>query len=477
MTLIHELSVVQLSSAYRRRELSPVEVVRSYLLRIERHNPGLNAVVWTRRRLALSEARAAEQRFVQGGELPPLLGVPFTAKECISVAGAPLTGGSVFRRHVVASQDAIATARLRAAGAICLGVTNESELGLWIESDNPLYGRVENPHRAGHTAGGSSGGEGCATAAALSAFGLGSDIGGSIRLPAAFCGAFGHKPSAGRVPVEGSFPPVDGAGRLLLGLGPLCRHAEDLYPLLSVLSGQDPADRSTVSLPLPPPDLGGLRGRRVYVWQPEDHWVSAASPEVQAALARAQAALEAHGCVAEPWTPADRAWCTPFWLGIMAHSTGADLWDLATAGERSLASEWFQLIRRDASVTFPVLLMGSAARLRAPEILVARWVSQAAKVRQRVHDRLADGSLLLTPPFPTSAPQHGTTFRRPLDWSYAGMLNVLHLPATSVPAGRDALGLPLAVQVAAGPGQDSLTLCAAQALEQPLGGWVRPAMA
>ena len=235
-------SAQQLARQIRQREVTSEQVVGAHIAYLRRVNPRLNAIVHDRYEAALREARLADQRTAEGGELPPLHGVPCTIKECFAFEGMPHTSGLMARRGRVATADAPAVARLRAAGAIPLGVTNLSELCMWMESNNRVYGRCHNPYDLGRTAGGSSGGEGAVVGAGGSPFGLGSDVGGSIRMPAFFNGVFGHKPSPGLVPSSGQHPPAYGRIWRYAVTGPICRRAEDIYPLMRVLSGPHDSD-------------------------------------------------------------------------------------------------------------------------------------------------------------------------------------------------------------------------------------------
>ncbi len=221
--MITARSAVELAGAIRRRELTAVEVVGAHIDLHRRFAQRINAVVAERFEAALGDAAAADARVAEGVDLPPLLGVPFTVKETIAVAGMPQSAGLVARRDYRAAANAPTVQRLIDAGAIPLGVTNTSELTLWIESNNKVYGRTNNPYDAGRTAGGSSGGEGAAVGCGGSPFGLASDIAGSIRVPALFCGVFGHKPSSGLVPNDGMWPPTEGDSGRMLGVGPLTR--------------------------------------------------------------------------------------------------------------------------------------------------------------------------------------------------------------------------------------------------------------
>ena len=204
-----ERSGIELAGAIRAGELRSREVVDEHIALIERANPAVNAVVATRFDEAREEADAADERIAAAApdeELPPFLGVPCTIKESFALAGMPHTSGLAARSEVVAEQSSTAARRLVEAGAIPLGVTNLSELTLWIESQNPVYGRTNNAYAPARTAGGSSGGEGAAVGSGFAPIGLGTDFGGSIRIPAFFNGVFGHKPSGGLVPHTGHYP-------------------------------------------------------------------------------------------------------------------------------------------------------------------------------------------------------------------------------------------------------------------------------
>jgi fatty acid amide hydrolase 2 len=254
MPSVTERSAVDLAAGIRRRELTSLEIVDAHVQRLRATHAQINAVVADRYEDALAEAQVCDQRIAQAAlrgepldELPPLYGVPFTVKESIAVEGMPQTAGVLARKDQKGAVTATAVQRLIDAGAILLGVTNTSELTLWIESDNQIYGRTNNPYDRSRTAGGSSGGEGAAVGVGGSPFGIGADIGGSIRIPALFNGVFGHKPSRGLVPNTGIWPTVNPSAETLLATGPLTRRAEDLMPLLRILAAADLPDPAEVS--------------------------------------------------------------------------------------------------------------------------------------------------------------------------------------------------------------------------------------
>src|SRR5256885_6728972 len=244
------LSAFEIARLVNRKELSPVEVVEAHLSRIEKLKPKINAFSYIDREGARLQARWAEKIVGNGDELPPLLGVPITIKSCIDVAGMRCEAGSRLRAGYVAAQDATLVARLRKAGAILLGNTSTPEALMAYHTDNVLQGRTNNPWDLARTPGGSSGGEAAAIASGMSAAGIGSDGGGSIRVPAHFSGICGLKPTPGRIPASGHYPPAGGPFSLIGVVGPMARTVEDLQLLLEVTAGYDAGDPVAVSDPV-----------------------------------------------------------------------------------------------------------------------------------------------------------------------------------------------------------------------------------
>ncbi|MEW6431321.1 MAG: amidase [Myxococcota bacterium] len=452
-----------LARSIREGRVSSRAVVEAHLSRIDEVNPMLNAVVASRAEAARAEADAADARLRAGNvdALPPLFGVPCTIKESFALSGMPNTAGLVARKGVTSTEDAPTVARLRAAGAIPLGVTNLSELCLWMESDNRVWGRTNNPYDVSRTAGGSSGGEGAIIGAGGSPFGLGSDIGGSIRLPAFFNGVFGHKPSPGLVPNEGQYP-VPSPGVRLLGTGPLARRAEDLPLLLSVLS-----DTPEPTLPT------DARGLRVVV-------LSGDGPRVSAELLEAQAhaadVLARRGADVQRVTLDGLGGVFDMWAAAMEEASDATFNELLGQGTplHPLVELGRFLVGR-SPYTFPAVGLLAVERLLGRlEARKRKALEAAAKLEARVLELLGDDAVLLYPPYPDVAPKHGRPMLFPFRFVYTGLFNVLGLPVTQVPMGLDARGLPLGVQVAAAPGQDARTLAVAQWLEADVGGWVWP---
>jgi len=455
-------SASELARAIRQRELTAVDVVAAHVNLHRQFAPRINAVVAERFDRALDDAAAADARVASGGELPPLLGVPFTVKETIAVEGMPQSAGLVARREYRAPSNAPTVQQLVDAGAIPLGVTNTSELTLWIESDNKLYGRTSNPYDNSRTAGGSSGGEGAAVGCGGSPFGLASDIAGSIRVPALFCGVFGHKPSSGLVCNDGMWPPTEGESGLMLGVGCLARRGEDLMPLLEVLAGRPLGVPSDVS-------LNGLTVTTV-----EEASRAAISEELRDARERAVGALLAAG--AEVKRVHLRSWrraVAPYLARLQAGSNSSHptLKLLEESGEErpSLRS----LLRRSERHTAPARIALAAELLPERRRPPRRALRAADALVSELLEAIGDG-VLLHPAHPRPAPHHGRTLGRPWLLTPAAIFNLAGVPVTEVPLGLSETGLPVGVQVAAGAGRDDVAIAVALELERVFGGWVPP---
>src|SRR6185503_337788 len=233
-----EQSLETIARMIRQREVSPVEVAEAHLERIGRINPGLNAIV-TLAPDVVERAKAAEAALLRGDEVGSLHGVPVTIKDTIDTAGLRTTSGSKIRMDFVPETDAPAVARLKAAGAIVLGKTNAAEMAMDYTADDLVFGRTNHHLDAGLTPGGSSGGEAVAIATCMSPGGIGSDLAGSVRIPAHFCGICGLKPTTGRIPGELQFPPSTGPYSLGATIGPMARRVRDLHLMFNVLAGID----------------------------------------------------------------------------------------------------------------------------------------------------------------------------------------------------------------------------------------------
>ena len=472
-----ERSATALAAAIRGGVVSARDVVAAHIALLERVNPTLNAVVADRYEAARAEADAADARVAAAtdpAQLPPLLGVPCTVKESIALAGMPNCTGLIARAELRSGETATAAQRLVDAGAIPLGVTNTSELCMWIESDNRVYGRTSNPYDATRIAGGSSGGEGATVGSGGSPLGLGSDVGGSIRGPAFFNGVFGHKPSQGLVPMTATYPRVREGSEVnrMVANGPLVRRAEDLMPALRVLAGPDPLDPGSREIALGDPADVALDGLRVVI--ADDGFVSPIARELLAAREQAAGALAAAGARVERVSLRSmRSIYEPY---LSSLGDGDETLQELMVGEGADASTWLSLLRRGGPHTIPTRLLLAAERLsaRAPTQRAQRAIEAGRAFAREVAETIGDG-VLLHPPYPNVAPRHGRTVGR-LWWIHPmAVFNLAAVPVTQVPLGLSRAGLPLGVQVAAGPDRDHVSIAVALELERVFGGWTPPA--
>ena len=474
-TPLTERSALELARGIRTGELSAVDVVDAHIELVERLNPEINAVVHPRLDDARAEASAADEQVAAADDserLPPLLGVPFTIKESICVAGMPNAAGCVARREARADETAPAAQRLLDTGAILLGLTNTSELTLWIESENRLYGRTHNPYDPARTAGGSSGGEGAAVGSGMSVFGLGTDIGGSIRIPAFCGGVFAHKPSLGVVPGTGHWPVATGEAARMVVWGPLARRAEDLMPLLRAIAGPDGVDPLVGEVTLADPAELSLDGLRVLV--SEQTSLRPISRELLDARERAAGALAASGARVERVAiKAMRRMVEPY-LAALSDGGAARIVDLLAA-EGVVPLTWRSSLRRGGDHTVATRFLLTAERLtgRLPEKRTQRALAAGRAFSEELRQLVGDG-ILLHPPMPAVAPKHGRTVGRMWWAGETALFNMVGIPVTEVPLGLNSRGLPLGVQVAAGLGRDHVAIAVAHELERVFGGWVPP---
>ncbi len=449
----------------RSKNVSPVEIVELHLKRIEALQPKLNAFVHLDLEGARRQARAAENSVLRGAQLGSLHGVPLSIKSCIDVAGWPCSAGSLLRRDYIANQDAPLVSRLKAEGAILLGNTNTPEFLMAYETDNRLTGKTSNPWNLTHSAGGSSGGEAAAIAAGCSAGGVGSDGGGSIRVPAHFCGICGLKPTPGGVPATGHFPPGAGAFSWIGVVGPMARAIVDVRSLFEVMAGPDAGDALSAPVPLRAYRQGELRGLRIGIL--ESDALGVATVETRAAVERAAKSLGDHGFAVEPFRldGLDRA--LDLWWFFFGPVIG-DLIQHSIAGHEDQISpmlrEYLSCATSGNSITPDKFMKACADR----DLLRAKILRQ-----------MQDTPVLLSPVSTSPAFRHGqgnylpgTGYRDTMRFSQ--WLNLTGFPGASVPAGVSNEGLPIGVQVIGRPFEDELVLAVAEAIEQARGPWQPP---
>src|SRR3954454_24967433 len=397
---ILERSATDLARAIREGELTSREVVEAHVAHARRLNPSLNAIAADRFDAALDDADAADARRREGGELPPFHGVPCTIKESFAVEGMPNAAGLVHRADLRAEADAPAVARLRAAGAIPIGVTNTSEATMWIESSNRLYGRTNNAYNPKRTAGGSSGGEGAAIGAGFAPIGLGTDIGGSIRLPAFFNGVFGHKPSPGLVPCSGHFPGASGEGVTaeMLAAGPLTRRAEDLMPFLHAVAGPDEGDPISREVELGDPAAVSLEGLDVVL--SEGTTLLPVRGELRDARERAAGALAAAGANVRRERLTGMRRVIEYYLATLGDGDEDLLEVFALDAAPALPKVALDSLRKRGPHTLPLALLFMAQK--AADLMPTERTRSAIEAGKALADELDDvigDGVLLPPPF------------------------------------------------------------------------------
>uniref|UniRef100_A0A8D0C3E3 Fatty acid amide hydrolase 2 n=1 Tax=Salvator merianae TaxID=96440 RepID=A0A8D0C3E3_SALMN len=462
-----------------------VDVIEAYIERINQVNPLVNAVVKDRFEAALQEAHQVDQLLSEGHddeeslqEKFPFLGVPITIKEAFELHGLPNTSGLVNRLNVIATSDAAVVSRVKQAGTIPLGVTNCSELCMWYESSNRVYGRTNNPYDLDYIVGGSSGGEGCILAAAGSVIGVGSDIGGSIRMPAFFNGIFGHKPSSGVVPNDGQFPNARGIRTKFLCSGPMCRYAEDLEPLLRVMAG---ANVTKLKLG----EKVFLENLKFYSMEHDGGsiFVSPVDKEILQAHRNVIKRLEADlGIQVQHVNIHKMKYSFEIWSTMMSSkdSDGQEaqaFTDLLGDHGKPVWPSWELLkwMMGMSSHTLPAIGLGLTEKLlKLTPKENSKLKSMAQSLQTEMENLLGNDGILLYPSHPIVAPKHHTPLGMPFNFAYTAIFNILGLPVTQCPLGLNKEGLPLGIQVVAGFHNDHLTLAMARYLEKAFGGWVRP---
>ena len=466
------LSAREIAAQIRDKQVSPVEVARVHLDRIERLNPKLNAFVDYKPEAVFAQAREAEKAILRRDndkdELGPLHGVPLSIKSSINVAGHLCESGSRLRAGHIAAEDAPLVARLRAAGAVILGVTDTPELLMAWETDNFLYGRTNNPWDLTRTAGGSSGGEAAAIAAGLSAGGVGSDGGGSIRVPAHFCGICGLKPTPGRIPSTGHFPKSGGPFALIGVVGPMARTIEDVRMLFEVMAGWDDGDPS--SAPVGVREIQETSVRAVPIGLFEDDGRTPVTEETRDALRHAAFILMSSGFQVDEFRPDGLEEARRLWWEFFGRAGGMMLEPMLHGRE----SEISPILREFQTWT-------KAAPAHTGESLLAAWLGRD-ELRERILLQMREHPVLICPTAAIPAFRHGErewqvegeTVKYLDAWSYCEWFNLLGFPAAVVPMGYSENGLPIAVQIVGRPWQDEVVLAVAAILEQERGPWSAP---
>lgn len=464
MQEILTLSGTRQAELVRRGEISSRELVEAHLKRISDVNPVLNAAVEVFAGHARKEATAADAMLARRESMGPLHGVPFSVKDSIEFAGTRCTAGTLGRKSAAPSrEDATLVSAIRHAGAIPIAKTNLPDLLFAFESDNLIFGRTNNPYAADRTSGGSSGGEAALIAACGSPFGLGSDCAGSVRIPAAFCGIASIKPTSGRLPRTGHFPPAGGWLEMIWQIGPMARRVEDLVTLMPLLARADGRDQSVIEMPVLDPSAVNVGDLRVAFYT--DNGMAAADSEVAGVIHAAAAAL----CQQVRHVDENRAACLDAAYDLEMQLIGTDGGD----GLR-------QYLRDLGSDEVHPLLTGWLDKLEPYRCDLAGFQTCWEKWRNFRAEMLEftrSYDAILCPAYTHAALPHGTSV---LDENFRGFshtmaYNVAGWPAAVVRCGTSVDGLPIAVQIAAAPWREDIALALALRLEEAFGGWAPPA--
>jgi Asp-tRNA(Asn)/Glu-tRNA(Gln) amidotransferase A subunit family amidase len=468
MTDLSFLSAMEMSRQVRDKKISPVELAEAHLTKIERLNLKLNAFVQVDPERVRRQARETEAAVMSGQDLGPLHGVPITIKSSIEVAGMKCEAGTRLRSGFVSTKDAPLVERLRQAGAIILGLTNTPELLMAWETDNLLYGRTNSPWDLDRTPGGSSGGEAAAIASGMSAGGVGSDGGGSIRVPAHFSGICGLKPTPGRIPSTGHFPPSGGPFALLGVVGPMARTVTDLKTLFEVMQGPDDGDSFASPVPLRWPAHDELRHLRIGYF--EDDGRTPVTPEIREAVRTAAEALSRAGFQVEPFRPQRLEEARVLWKKFFVKTGGM------------LISPMFAGREHDISPILKQFLEWSAAEpILSGQDVIDSWIRRDI-LRATLLEQMRRYPILLCPPAAIPAFRHaertwtieGKTVGYLDAWSYTEWFNLLGNPAAVAPVSQSPEGLPIGVQIVGRPWREEQVLSVAAVLEKEVGQGKRP---
>ena len=460
-------TIAETREKFLRKQMSPVELIATHLDRIQQIQPQLNPFVHIDAESARARGRDSESRIARGETHRPLDGIPLTVKSCLDVAGWPCPAGSLLRKDYIPAANAPFVSRLEDAGAILLGNTNTPEFLMAYETDNRLSGKTSNPWNPAYSAGGSSGGEAAAIASGCSMGGVGSDGGGSIRTPAHFCGICGLKPTPGRIPSTGHFPPGGGAFAWIGVVGPMARTVADLRALFAIISGPDPGDALSAPVPVCEIAATDLRGLRIGIL--ENPELGRPTPETLSTLRRAAQLLCDLNHRVEPFKLEKLHQALDLWWFFFGQVI-ADLFRQSTSGKESQLSPMF-LAYLEATQAESKVTLESFQKACFDRDLV-----RASLLRQ-----LRDVPILLSAVSTAPAFKHGAGNYWPGDphnyldtMRFSQWLNLAGFPGLSLPMGQSPEGLPINIQLIARPHEEELLLAIAAQLEHARGPWQSP---
>ncbi|EYC11544.1 hypothetical protein Y032_0050g1966 [Ancylostoma ceylanicum] len=476
------ISATQAVQKIINREISSLELVEAYIHRIEQVNPIINAVVVKNFDEAREKAREVDARIADAADseldemvsAKPLLGVPFTMKDAMLVNGHIITCGIFNRKNDKCNQTAEVVERMRAAGGILLAISNVPEVCMWVESANTIYGRTTNPYDARRMAGGSSGGEGALLGAAASVIGIGSDIGGSIRMPAFFNGIFGMKTTPGVVPLDGHIPEATNYKSQMLRIGPMCRFAEDIPLLIKVMGG----DR------VPPLNLDepvSMRKLKIFYMEGINDvpLIAPLSRDMRNTLRKAVGYFERkYDLVAHRLDLPLAKYAIEMFVVSMYVKGGPKLSEymLCAEGSKGHVNTFTELIKfflGKSNHTLPGIIGAIIDNADALSDEQKREISyKRDRLVRELKELLGSDGIFFFPSWPSTALFHNQPLLAPVNFAYTALFNAIAFPAIECPMGLDKNGLPLGVQIVAPPNSDRLLIAAAKDLEEGFGGWV-----
>ncbi|XP_063990511.1 fatty-acid amide hydrolase 2 [Diachasmimorpha longicaudata] len=467
-------SAVTLAERIRNKKVSCQVVVGAFIDRCKEVNSLMNVIVDERYEEAIREARKVDELLACDIDIDilkitkPLLGVPFTTKESNEAKGLLHSMGMIARKGHRSTQDATVIANVKDSGAILIAKTNIPEMNLWVESRNMVYGQTNNPYNSTRTVGGSSGGDAAVTAACGVPFAVGSDIGGSIRMPAFFNGVFGFKPSEGATPLKGIGLRTVDFGNSMAETGPICKRADDLLPLLKIMM-MDKDLKEKLDTPV---DVKKLRV--FYQEGSGDLRASKINPDMRAALTKVIHHFESVSESVQKVKLPGSEFSFRLWRYWMTQEGSDFKYDIMNRQSRTSASaELIKLLTNKCEMTFAAILKLLDEDLFPKEN--SEWAEKiTAEMKEYLVKKLGDNGVLVYPSSPFPASYHYSYFFRPYNFGYWCLFNVLRLPTCQVPLGLDSEGLPIGVQIVAAPHQDHLCIAVAKELEKTFGGWVPP---
>ncbi|KAG8196361.1 hypothetical protein JTE90_009579 [Oedothorax gibbosus] len=470
------MPATELAQKIRKRQLSCVEVMEAYVARCKAVHPYINAAVDERYEDALRDAKVVDEFLASGQKSveeiekeTPLLGVPFSCKEAIGVKGMAQTCGLYSAKDRVAEKDSDTAALYRKAGGIPVVVTNVPELCMWWESSNLVFGMTKNPYDNARTVGGSSGGEGSIITSAGALIGIGNDIAGSIRIPAAFCGIYGHKPSKDVISNQGTFPESDDEFDQFVSTGPMCRYAQDLPLLTRVLSKNHNKIKWDEKV--------DFKKVRVYYMDSIPSLLLGATPDIRASVHKAVKHFEEeYGITATRVDMDEMRHAFNMWecklLECGGPSFKSALSFFGKCDNINLHWELFKSLFRASKHTLPAIYFGLVDR-RDKDDFYHECLKNYEVLKKKFEDMLQGDAIFLIPTQAEAPSHYLMTIPKYPNIGYTCIFSILGYASTNIPAGFSQ-GVPIGIQAISLPFQDHLTIAAALELDKVFGGWVSP---